>query len=130
MNGAGRPAPGTQPITSDDLIGAMKQMIDRAHTHGIKVIGCTLTPFGNASEPVEAMRQAMNTFIRTSGAFDAVVDFEKATQDPANPRQFRAGYNISDRLHPNDAGYKAMADAVDLSLFAEAPAPATAKKKK
>jgi lysophospholipase L1-like esterase len=128
MNGAARPLPGTQPVTADDLIGAMKQMIERAHTHGIKVIGCTLTPFGNASDSVEAMRQAMNSFIRTSGAFDAVVDFEKATQDPANPRQFRAGYNNTDRLHPNDAGYKAMADAVDLSLFSEAPAAAKKRK--
>jgi lysophospholipase L1-like esterase len=128
MNGAGRPAPGTQPITSDDLIGAMKQMIARAHDHGIKVIGCTLTPFGNANDTVEGMRQAMNAFIRTSGMFDAVVDFEKATQDPANPRQFHAGYNNTDRLHPNDAGYKAMADAVDLSLFSDAPV-ATKKRK-
>lgn len=121
MNGAARPLPGTTPITADDLIGAMKQMIERAHVHGIKVIGCTLTPFGNATETVEGMRQAVNSFIRTPGVFDAVVDFDKATLDPAAPRQFRAGYNNTDRLHPNDAGYKAMADAVDLSLFTEAP---------
>ncbi len=73
-------------------------------------------------------RKAVNAFIRTPGAFDAVVDFDKATLDPAAPRQFRAGYNNTDRLHPNDAGYKAMADAVDLSLFTEASA--TAKKRK
>jgi lysophospholipase L1-like esterase len=128
MNGAARPTPLAPAITADDLIGAMKQMVERAHTHGIKVIGCTLTPFGNASESVEAMRQAVNAFIRTPGSFDAVVDFDKATQDPASPRQFRAGYNNTDRLHPNDTGYKAMADAVDLSLFTQAPA--TPKKQK
>jgi hypothetical protein len=106
----------------------MKQMVERAHDHGIKVIGCTLTPFGNASESVEAMRQAVNAFIRTPGSFDAVVDFDKAVQDPANPRQFRAGYNNTDKLHPNDAGYQAMADAIDLSLFNEAAATTSKRK--
>jgi len=113
---------GVPPLTADDLIIGMKQMIDRAHTHGIKVIGCTLTPFGNATDNVEAMRLALNAYIRTSGAFDAVVDFDKVIQDPANPRQFRDGYNNTDKLHPNDAGYKAMAEAVDLSLFSTKPA--------
>jgi lysophospholipase L1-like esterase len=129
MNGAGRggAAAGT-PLTADDLIGAMKQMIERAHTHGIKVIGCTLTPYGNASDAVEAMRQALNAFIRTPGAFDAMVDFDKVIQDPADPRQFRAGYNNTDKLHPNDTGYKAMADAIDLSIFAPKPATAAAKR--
>lgn len=125
MNIAGRggAAPGP-PLTADDLIAGMKQMIERAHTHGIKVIGCTLTPFGGATDKVEAMRQALNRFIRTGGAFDSVVDFDKVIQDPNDPRQFRAGYNNTDRLHPNDAGYKAMADAVDLSMFASKPAAA------
>lgn len=123
MNLVGRPpAPGappvaTPPVTAETLIAAMQQMIARAHDHGISVIGCTLTPFGNATEKVEGMRQAVNAFIRSGKAFDAVVDFDKATQDPAAPMQFRQGYNNTDKLHPNDAGYKAMADAVDLSLF-------------
>ena len=104
-------------LTADDLIGGMKQMIERAHTHGIKVIGCTLTPFGGATDAVEAMRQALNVFIRTGGAFDAVVDFDKVIRDPSDPKQFIKGYNNTDRLHPNDAGYKAMADAVDLAIF-------------
>ncbi|MEO8096422.1 MAG: SGNH/GDSL hydrolase family protein [Acidobacteriota bacterium] len=114
MNGAGR---GGVTLTADDLIGAMKQMIERAHTHGIKVIGCTLTPFGGATDTVEAMRQALNAFIRTGGAFDAFVDFDKVIRDPEDQRQFIKAYNNTDRLHPNDAGYKAMADAVDLALF-------------
>lgn len=124
MNLAGRGgATATGPaLTADDLIGGMKQMIERAHTHGIKVIGCTLTPFGGASDGVEAMRQAVNLFIRTSGAFDGVVDFDKVIQDPNDPRQFIKAYNNTDRLHPNDAGYQAMADAVDLSMFAAKPA--------
>jgi lysophospholipase L1-like esterase len=118
MNGAARGgnAPGGA-ITADDLIAGMKQMIERAHTHGIKVIGCTLTPYGNATDAVEAMRQALNKFIRTPGNFDAMVDFDKVIQDPADPRQFKQGYNNTDKLHPNDAGYQAMADAVDLSIF-------------
>jgi lysophospholipase L1-like esterase len=120
MNLAGRggATAGAPSLTADDLIGGMKQMIERAHTHGIKVIGCTLTPFGGATDAVEAMRQALNLFIRTSGAFDAVVDFDKVIRDPNDPRQFIKEYNNTDRLHPNDAGYKAMADAIDLTIFA------------
>ena len=118
MNLAGRGAPANgHRLSADDLILGMKQMIARAHAHGIKVIGCTLTPFGNANDAVEAMRQALNKFIRSGGEFDAVVDFDKVIQDPNDPRQFKSGYNNTDRLHPNDAGYKAMAESVDLSLF-------------
>jgi lysophospholipase L1-like esterase len=114
--------PGPAALVSDDLIGAIGQMIERAHTHGIKVIGCTLTPYGGASyssDNGEAVRTALNTWIRTSGAFDAVVDFDKATQDADNPKQFRTGFNNTDHLHPNDAGYKAMAESIDLSIFAD-----------
>lgn len=112
------PAPGA--VTADDLIAGLKQMIDRAHEHGIKVIGCTLTPFEGAayySDAGEQVREQVNQWIRTGGAFDAVVDFDAVTRDPANPKQIRADFNIRDHLHPNDAGYKAMADAIDLSLF-------------
>jgi lysophospholipase L1-like esterase len=119
MNLAGRGGNASgRTLTADDLIGGMKQMIERAHTHGIKVIGCTLTPFGGASDAVEAMRQALNLFIRTGNAFDAMVDFDKVIRDPNDPRQFIKAYNNTDRLHPNDAGYKAMADAIDLGMFA------------
>ena len=78
-------------LTSDDLIGALKQIIDRAHSVGLKVIGCTLTPYqgaGYASEAGEVMREAENNFIRTSGMFDAVVDFDAAVRDQANPKSF------------------------------------------
>ncbi|HEY2842916.1 MAG TPA: SGNH/GDSL hydrolase family protein, partial [Bryobacteraceae bacterium] len=107
-------------VTSDELIAAYRQVIDRAHLRGIKVIGCTLTPYEGAgyySEAGEAIRSTLNQWILTSGAFDGTVDFEKATRDPEHPRQFLPGYNIRDHLHPNDAGYNAMAQAIDLSLF-------------
>jgi len=108
------------PITKDDLIWVLQQVIDRAHSQGIKVIGCTLTPYegaGYARENGEAIRSAVNEWVRKSGAFDAVVDFESATRDPNNPKRFKPEFDPGDHLHPNDAGYKAMADAVDLSIF-------------
>ena len=95
-------------------------MIDRAHAHGIRVIGCTLTPYegaGYARENGEAIRSEVNDWIRKSGAFDDVVDFEAATRDPNNPKRFKMEFDPGDHLHPNDAGYKAMADAIDLSIF-------------
>ena len=115
--------PGIPPAeapTVDDLIAAHKQIIERAHMHGIKVIGATLTPYvgaAYATEHGEAMREAVNEWIRTSKAYDAVIDFDKVVQDPANPKQILASFNIRDHLHPNDEGYKAMAAAVDLALF-------------
>jgi len=117
-------AGGAQAVTADDLIGAYKQIVERAHLHGIKVIGATLTPFRGAayySDEGEAIRVALNQFIRAGNAYDAVIDFDAAIRDPQNPKQILAAYNISDHLHPNDAGYKAMADAVDLSIFTSAP---------
>jgi lysophospholipase L1-like esterase len=110
----------TEPVTADELIGAFQQLITRAHTHGVKVVGCTLTPYGGAGysrEEGEAIREALNKWIRTSGAFDAVVDFEAATRDSNDPKKIRADFDPGDHLHPNDAGYKAMADAIDLSIF-------------
>ena len=110
----------TEPVSADELIRAFKQLIERAHMHGIKVVGCTLTPYGGAGysrEEGEAIRQALNTWIRTGGAFDAVVDFEAATRDPNDPKKIRADFDPGDHLHPNDAGYKAMAEAIDLSIF-------------
>jgi lysophospholipase L1-like esterase len=107
-------------LTADDLIAAHKQIIERAHLHGIRVAGATLTPYSGAayySDAGETIREAVNQWIRSSKAFDAVIDFDAATQDPDHPKQIRPAYNLRDHLHPNDAGYKAMADAVDLSIF-------------
>ena len=117
--GRGATAP-AETVTADELIAGYKQIIERAHTHGIKAIGCTLTPYEGShyfKEDGEPVREAVNTWIRTSGAYDAVVDFEAATRDPNNPKRFRADLDSGDQLHPSDAGYEAMADAVDLSIF-------------
>ena len=90
---------------------------------GLKVYGGTLTPFQAFLPGIyytadgEAKRQAVNQWIRTSKAYDAVIDFDKAIRDPGNPAAMRPAYDSGDNLHPNDAGYQAMADAIDLSLF-------------
>ena len=107
----------------EDLIGAYRQLIARAHARAIKVIGVTLTPFegvvipGYYSESKEATRQAVNTWIRTSGAFDGVIDFDAVLRDPDDPRRIVPRFVSEDHLHPNDAGYQALADAIDLRLF-------------
>jgi lysophospholipase L1-like esterase len=123
-------AAASDAVTSDDLIGALKQLIERAHEHGIKTVGCTLTPFEGAayySEAGETIREMVNQWIRSSGAFDAVVDFDAAARDPEHPGQFRAGFNNGDHLHPNDAGYEAMANVIDLSVFGLKPMATAAK---
>ncbi|HET7205599.1 MAG TPA: SGNH/GDSL hydrolase family protein [Terriglobales bacterium] len=107
----------------EDLMQAYRQLIARAHARGIKLIGATITPFegvdvpGYYSEKKEATRQAVNTWIRTSGAFDGVIDFDAVLRNPAQPRRILPRFASEDHLHPNDAGYQAMADAVDLALF-------------
>ena len=119
--GLGARLTGADAVTLDDLIAGHKQIVERAHMRGIKVIGATLTPFMGAayySDEGEAIRTALNDWIRNGKAYDAVIDFDAATRDPENPKQIRAAYNIRDHLHPNDVGYKAMADAFDLSMFA------------
>jgi lysophospholipase L1-like esterase len=103
-----------------DLIAGHKQLIERARARGLKIYGATLTPYEGAAyftPEGEAKRQALNEWIRTSGAYDGVIDFDKATRDPAAPSKFLPAYDSGDRLHPGDAGYKAMGDAVDLALF-------------
>jgi lysophospholipase L1-like esterase len=107
--------------TAQQITAGYQNLISRAHAHGLKIIGCTLTPFGNAagyfSPQSEAKREAVNTFIRSSGAFDAVIDFDAAVKDPAHPMQFQPTFDSGDHLHPNDAGYQAMANAINLGLF-------------
>jgi lysophospholipase L1-like esterase len=118
--GAGRPD--SEAVSSHEIIAGLQQMIARAHEHGIRVYGATLTPFAGTTgnyytAEKEEKREAVNDWIRTSGAFDAVIDFDKATRNPARPKQFLPAYDSGDHLHPNDAGYKAMGDTIDLSLF-------------
>ncbi len=106
--------------TAEDLIAGHKQLIEQAHTRGLKIFGATLTPFYGAAyytEVGETKRQALNEWIRTGKAYDAVIDFDRVTRDPENPKMFLPLYDSCDHLHPNDAGYRAMADAIDLSLF-------------
>lgn len=117
----GATGPSTEK-TPAQLIAAYRQMIARAHASGVKIIGATLTPFDDAgggyfTPAKDEVRLEVNQWIRNSGEFDAVIDFEAAVRDPQNPRIFNAEYNSGDNLHPGDAGYKAMADYVDLNIF-------------
>jgi lysophospholipase L1-like esterase len=112
--------PPTEPVTAASLIAADRQIIARAHAKGIKVYGATLTPYRGAHYFMpegEKVRETYNEWIRTSGAFDGVVDFAPAVADKSDPLTFAPGYNLSDKLHPNDAGYEAMGKAIDLGLF-------------
>ena len=107
-------------VTADDIIAGYQQLITRAHDRGIVIIGATLTPSSPRAPftpALEAKRAAVNAFIRTSGEFDGVIDFDAATRDPASPLQFLPKYDSGDHLHPGDTGYRAMGDAIDLTLF-------------
>jgi lysophospholipase L1-like esterase len=115
--------PGATAVTADEIIGAHKQLIIRAHDAGLKIYGCTLTPFegtifpGYFTPAKEVTRETVNAFIRTSGAFDAVIDFDQAIRDPSHPTRMLPAFDSGDHLHPNDLGYQTMANAVDLRLF-------------
>jgi lysophospholipase L1-like esterase len=109
-------------ITATDLINAYKTLVGQAHAVGVKVIFGTLTPFGDASGWSPAGQQIhddVNAWIRggTANGFDGFVDFEKATQDPAQPTKYRAGFDSGDGLHPSHQGKQAMAAAIPLTLF-------------
>jgi lysophospholipase L1-like esterase len=122
INDIGRgfaPSGQIDPVTAEALEAADKQLITRAHQKGIKVFGGLLTPYQGAaySSPAgEQVREALNNWIRTSGAFDGVVDFATPVADPANRLTFDAHYNDRDHLHPNDSGYQMMANAIDLAM--------------
>jgi lysophospholipase L1-like esterase len=108
------------PPSAADLIAADRQMIERAHAHGIKIYGATVTPFGGAggfTPEREAKRQELNQWIRSSKMYDAVIDFEAAVRDPKEPTKIRPEFDPGDHLHMNAAGYKAMAESIDLALF-------------
>jgi lysophospholipase L1-like esterase len=103
-----------------DLIAAHQQIIDRVHALGLKIFGGTLTPFEGANYYAtegEVKRQALNNWIRTSKAYDGVIDFDAATRDPNHPGKARPEFDPGDHLHMTPAGYEAMGNAVDLSLF-------------
>ena len=112
-----------QAVTVEQLQAAWGQLIDRAHGRGVKVIGGTLLPYQGTTFPGywtaagETQRQSFNTWIRENKALDGVIDFDGAMRDPAKPTFLKADLDCGDHLHPNDAGYKVMADAIDLRLF-------------
>ncbi len=109
--------------SADNLIWAYRQLISRAHAHGVKIFGATLTPCKGAAIPgyysdsKDAIRQAVNQWVRTSGSFDGIIDFDAVLRDPDHPSQLAPRFASHDHLHPNDAGYQAMADAINLALL-------------
>jgi lysophospholipase L1-like esterase len=119
-----RSAKPEEEVTAPQMIAGLKQLALRGQIHGIKMIGGTLTPFWNetffpgAWNPRrEAVRVAVNAWIREAGAFDAVVDFDAALRDPENPLRMLPKYDCGDHLHPSDLGYRTMGDAIDLAMF-------------
>ena len=113
---------GEPAATARDIIAAYRQMVTRAHSHGLRVYGATILPFDGfgaySSAQSEADRQAVNQWIRTGGELDGVIDFDAVARDPAQPARLAAAVDGGDHLHPSAAGYRIMADAIDLSLFA------------
>jgi lysophospholipase L1-like esterase len=120
IQGTFSPVSPADVVTANQIIAGLTQLIQRGHDQGLKVVGATLTPYGGSAyytSTGETERQTVNQFIRTGGAFDAVVDFDQAIRDPNNPNQILATYDAGDHLHPNDAGDQAMANAFNLLLF-------------
>lgn len=120
-------SPGDKVPTAEEVIAGHQQLIARAHLHHMRIIGATLTPFedtfhgtplfGYYSEEKEKVREAVNKWIRESGAYDAVADFDAVVRDPANPKHLKPEYDSGDHLHPNDAGYVAMANSINLDAL-------------
>jgi len=112
------------PLTSDDLIAGYQELIARAHTYGIRVVGATIGPQEGTrlgTENADSIRNAANQWIRTGGAFDAVVDLDAAVRDPGHPSRLRADFDSGDHIHVNDPGNQAMANAFDLAIFKKKP---------
>jgi lysophospholipase L1-like esterase len=107
-------------ITAQQLQLGLSEIADAAHQHGIKAIGATLTPYTGASyfsDKGEQIRKQLNDWIRTSGTFDGVIDFDKITADSQDPDRFKPQFDSGDHLHPGDEGYKSMGEGIDLKLF-------------
>ena len=109
-----------QAPTAEEMIAGYRQMVARAHAHGIKVYFATILPYGGSNyyrPAADAVRGQINAWIRTNKEADGFVDLDAATRDPAKPERMRAELQSGDWLHPNDAGYKVMGEAIDLKLF-------------
>jgi lysophospholipase L1-like esterase len=123
INDIGLPTVSGDPeefVSADELIAGLRQLAERAHEHGIVAFGATITPFESSmvfSEEGEAIRRTVNDWIRTAGAFDAVIDFDQVVRDPRQPKRLLPAFDVGDFLHPNDAGFRAMAESIDLALF-------------
>lgn len=126
INDLGQPGamvPLAEAVSAEDVIGALSQLISRAHEHGLKIFGATITPFAGTSKQgfhspeKERQRNAINAWIRDSHSFDGVIDFDRAVRDPDHAERLRPAYDGGDHLHPGDRGYEVMAQSVDLSFF-------------
>ena len=109
----------TPPATAAQIIAGYRQIIARVHARGARILGATITPVEGSARydaNMEQQRQAINKWIQTSGAFDGVVDFAAAVADPADPLRLLPAYDSGDHLHPNNAGYQAMGNAINLKL--------------
>ena len=111
-----------ESVTAEEVIQGHRQLIQRAHARGLTIYGATLTPLqgfvtAEVFPIIEAKRQMVNAWIRTSGEYDAVIDFDEITRDPNVPTRLLPLYDSGDHLHPNNAGYEAMGNAIDLKLF-------------
>jgi lysophospholipase L1-like esterase len=118
-----RPSPEVDPVTdvsAAQLTAGYRKLIAQAHARGLKIFGATILPFagsGYYTQEGEVKREVVNTWIRDSGAFDGVIDFDAVMRDPASPLRLNPAYDSGDHLHPDDAGYQAMADAINLGML-------------
>jgi lysophospholipase L1-like esterase len=112
--------PGVEKVSTDRIIAVYQRMIAEAHARGLKIFGATILPYQGAgyfTAAGETIREQVNEWILTSRAFDGVIDFNAVMSDPANPLRLNPFYDSGDHLHPNDAGYQAMADAINLQML-------------
>jgi len=121
----GSAEPGAPRVTAQQLIDGYQHLVGKARAAGLKVYGCTLLPFEGAeagfyAADKEPVRAAVNAWIRSPGAFDAVIDFDRVLRDPEHPARMLPAYDTGDHLHPGDRGQQALGDAVDLRLFRSA----------
>jgi lysophospholipase L1-like esterase len=126
--GTGPPNAGPD-VSAARLIAGYEQLIAQAHARGLRIFGATLPPFQGAgyyTAAGEATREAVNTWIRASGAFDGVIDFDAVMREPGDPLRLNPAYDSGDHLHPDDGGYQAMADAVNLEMLLPQPRRASA----